>query len=693
MLTAVGALLRVYRLNDQSVWLDEFLSVANLRSDTPGQMLDFIQLYFPEHAASPVFYIMLYYWSAVFGEQLVALRALPVVIGTLSIPLVYCFATRFWGHRVAMVAALFYTFSPQHIWHSQELRQYCLSVPLALLAMNAMLRAFETNSSRWWTANLVVNMLLVWSHTLNAFALIPQGLFILWTYRKKFLVSAKWTLAHFLMLTPVLYVIASGPYRYRLPGGPQLIDMLSLILFDDIVSFNEDLIPPFKTNELEALSHLARTLLNMQPFLDKIFVLVILGVSMYAGLSLILRHCRSAKLSHVGANSDIRETATLLVALFLIVPDLALVGVGWFFELQLAGSMYAIYATVSLYIFLGLAFERTPISFMRPLFLLSCMILLVFQLLLLLPEKSRSDWLGVARHLNEHAGVEDAIVDIQFFGPASYLPYNGLKPSLSTSRVWTLEAAVDEVAAHLAVLEDGSRSNETRCAWIAYERHLLEMRWPDGPYNILHALNARDLSGHRIRFPGHYNAELIRVERQPDIMPEGGSLPVAQLDEQIDYRRLLGELGVNAEDEDVAERHLRSLRMHIPIWPPVTPFFVFFQAMWVLAEGDIEVANALVDWTLESEPGFGLAHFGKGLLQAVSDKQVAATSFETSFDLHTGIDNLFGTYVKSLLYSDDCAQCLREVDVLETKGYVAFSDALRAACRMQSDEFGSDSSK
>ena len=86
-LTLIGLLLRVYGLNDESLWLDEAIS-ADVGMLPINELFDFVK---SRDVHPPLYYILLHYWILLFGNSEVALRLPSVLFSTASIPLFYFF--------------------------------------------------------------------------------------------------------------------------------------------------------------------------------------------------------------------------------------------------------------------------------------------------------------------------------------------------------------------------------------------------------------------------------------------------------------------------------------------------------------------------------------------------------------------------------------------------------------------------
>lgn len=131
MILFVAALsVRLYRLDAQSLWLDEgsswILSQADWRH-LLGELLN-------PAAAYPLYHLLLKGWITLFGDSEAALRMPSALAGALAVPLIYLAATecarlngakeRFTLHGLA--AATIALTAPYAIWYAQEAKVYAL---------------------------------------------------------------------------------------------------------------------------------------------------------------------------------------------------------------------------------------------------------------------------------------------------------------------------------------------------------------------------------------------------------------------------------------------------------------------------------------------------------------------------------------------------------------------------------------
>ncbi len=80
----IGASLRLYQLGTQSIWFDEAFSVWVAKAG----VLQIIQTT-AKDTHPPLYYFILHYWMAIFGDSELAVRGLSAFFGILAIPMVY----------------------------------------------------------------------------------------------------------------------------------------------------------------------------------------------------------------------------------------------------------------------------------------------------------------------------------------------------------------------------------------------------------------------------------------------------------------------------------------------------------------------------------------------------------------------------------------------------------------------------
>jgi mannosyltransferase len=172
-----AAILRFGTLGLQSFWSDEAATVDLVRMSL-GHMLSALP---DSERTPPVYYVLAWFWTRLFGSGEVGLRSLSALVGTLTVPIVFLLAKRVAGDRAGLIAATLTAVSPILVWYSQEARSYGLLVFLTAASVWLSLRARETRSPRWIVGWGVVACLAIATHYFASFVVVFEVLLIVGT--------------------------------------------------------------------------------------------------------------------------------------------------------------------------------------------------------------------------------------------------------------------------------------------------------------------------------------------------------------------------------------------------------------------------------------------------------------------------------------------------------------------------------
>lgn len=142
LLIVLLVLVRAYRLDTQSVWWDDYNGLVGLRASDLRSSLELARNVNPD--AAPLYYIVQYGFSRVLGASPVVIRALSILFGVLTLPVVYLLGRDIYGRTAGLVGALCFSLSPIHVYHDQSMRPYPLLALLAACSAYALLRALRT---------------------------------------------------------------------------------------------------------------------------------------------------------------------------------------------------------------------------------------------------------------------------------------------------------------------------------------------------------------------------------------------------------------------------------------------------------------------------------------------------------------------------------------------------------------------
>jgi 4-amino-4-deoxy-L-arabinose transferase-like glycosyltransferase len=172
-LILLAAVLRLYRLGRQSLWVDEGYT-AYLSGLTPvGYVRDV--LHTVRNILPPLYFALMHYWTALVGTSEVTLRFPSAVAGVLAVPLLYALVVRLFDVPAAMLSAAALTVSLFHLHYAQEARMYTLLALLSLLSLYLLVRLLDQGHPWLLYGLAVTDVLIVYTHHYGALLLIAEA--------------------------------------------------------------------------------------------------------------------------------------------------------------------------------------------------------------------------------------------------------------------------------------------------------------------------------------------------------------------------------------------------------------------------------------------------------------------------------------------------------------------------------------
>jgi len=168
-LTAVGAAIRFSTLGLQSYRHDEAVTAGRVLLDSLSGTMH--QVWAGE-STPPLYYLLAWAWSHVFGVHEVGLRSLSAMLGVATVPVAYLIGRELVGRRTGLALAAIVAVDPMLVWYSQDARSYALLVLLSAAALLFFLRARRGGARdlAWWA---VFSALALATHY---FALFPLAI-------------------------------------------------------------------------------------------------------------------------------------------------------------------------------------------------------------------------------------------------------------------------------------------------------------------------------------------------------------------------------------------------------------------------------------------------------------------------------------------------------------------------------------
>lgn len=175
----IGLILRLISL-DQSLWLDEAISVLATQDFS---FLGMITEYAKADFHPPLFFIILWLWSKVFGISEIAVRIPSVIFGVLTVYVVYLIGKKLHSKTLGLFSALLLAINPLHVYYSQEARMYALAalaVSLNIFLLIKLIKGEKVNLILLITSNI-----LVLASDYVAYLIFPAQLIFLLVLKQK----------------------------------------------------------------------------------------------------------------------------------------------------------------------------------------------------------------------------------------------------------------------------------------------------------------------------------------------------------------------------------------------------------------------------------------------------------------------------------------------------------------------------
>ncbi|MEA3340062.1 MAG: glycosyltransferase family 39 protein [Chloroflexota bacterium] len=169
--------LRAYRLDGQSLWGDEAWSLFHATRESFGNVLRSAR---DDGVVPPAYYLFLHAWISAAGRSEFALRYVSLLCGVLATPAIFALGRRLGGVGTGIVAALFQTLSPFHVYYGQETRMYAQMTLFTILSTYFFWRLIaKPPSSAWkvWAGYAITGGLAVNSHYFAWYVILAHGLF------------------------------------------------------------------------------------------------------------------------------------------------------------------------------------------------------------------------------------------------------------------------------------------------------------------------------------------------------------------------------------------------------------------------------------------------------------------------------------------------------------------------------------
>jgi hypothetical protein len=178
-LTAIGFALRLAGI-DQGLYGDEGYTLGIVDHHSLGDVIEAVH----DTSITPPLHYLLAWVAVQFGDAETAVRVPSLVLGTLTVPLVFLLGRRAAGAAAGLVAAAIVALSPFALFYSVEARAYATVMFLVTLSTLALLQALGGGRRIWWFVYAACACLALYCHYSAVFVILAQALWSFMTHRE-----------------------------------------------------------------------------------------------------------------------------------------------------------------------------------------------------------------------------------------------------------------------------------------------------------------------------------------------------------------------------------------------------------------------------------------------------------------------------------------------------------------------------
>jgi 4-amino-4-deoxy-L-arabinose transferase-like glycosyltransferase len=665
---AIALVMRLYRLEQQSIWYDELISVRCHGAEGLGAQFGLFRLANPD--CTPLYLIIQYLWSIPFGLVPWNLRLLPVLINVLCVPVIYLIGRDVFGKKAGLLGALFFAVSPANIWYGQMLRFYSLMSLLVLCCVYTCLRVARSGDLKWLLLNVACSLGLLWTHPFALFFVTAEGLFLLFVvkpWRRFFFVWVPLmglsAFSVFLWLLPTLDYVPKGEYdHYVKPPWEKVV--VGFLGNDAIAVSNEFALVPPDLNVFT--SETAKKILAAHPFADVPLTCAFGAAAAWGIFLLFSRQKGSGQNPNADGSSKSNEQRIglilLLCAAFLPVLQIFLLTIFWrpCFE-----SRYFLHSSSSLYILMAAALLRLrrPALFYPA--LTALLLLYAYQDLIFLPSTSRTNWRGAGGAIAARQHPNDVIL------VKGIVPYerdifiaNQSEHSIPVISAHTIESVCEKTDAFFR--KDATGEEKGR-VWA-----VIELTFFGAPDSLESFFKEKFMnSGVEATFdflPGMDGILLCCFSLNGKYTPN--PLRHIEVPFNVNYDYFLEGLKIGPGSVEARDRTLAALKRVIDM--PLPPNHICYSLVSLLLSEQCEydAAALCAKKALEILPSYGQAHFALGVAYAGKrDIEAARSSFHEAFSSDNVMKVLFEDLEKALYETPDEQEATRRLNRLAGGGF------------------------
>lgn len=177
IILALGAFLRFYKLDFQSIWLDEIHTM--IESNPKISFKESYDITAFREQMPHLYFLSIKIFSTIFGHTTFVVRMFSALIGVLSIYSIYLLGKEIKDHKTGLISAVLLSVNYFHLWYSQEARPYALFALMAILSFYRLAIFIKRSTLKTAILYGVFAALMIDTHFFGLFILVSQAFILL----------------------------------------------------------------------------------------------------------------------------------------------------------------------------------------------------------------------------------------------------------------------------------------------------------------------------------------------------------------------------------------------------------------------------------------------------------------------------------------------------------------------------------
>lgn len=179
LILALAAVLRLYNIDFQSIWLDEIHTM--IESDPKLSYSEFYDIMYLREQMPHLYFLITRFFSLIIDHSVVVVRSISAIIGLLCVYSIYFLGKELDSKKAGLIAALLMAVNYFHVFYSQEARPYILLCLFTILSFLFLLRFTKKLTFKSGIYFALFASLMISTHFFGLFVLVSQ-IIILFIY-------------------------------------------------------------------------------------------------------------------------------------------------------------------------------------------------------------------------------------------------------------------------------------------------------------------------------------------------------------------------------------------------------------------------------------------------------------------------------------------------------------------------------